>query len=181
MRRNYFCAGESSFSRRFQFPSSLLFSYTHLLINDSLFAFLCTELVADILKIGGLIDPLSNPGAATPAGLYDLYHARATTTANPYLLRQAACTSSLTTTSVVAPRAPYAPPIFDTSRFDVHIRRQAQIAIAMCSSTPLSSERVNTGLHVLNRGSGGGARPSATTLPVGLTLNSLDMSRGARR
>ena len=139
--------------------------------------FFCAELVADILRVGGLIDPSSNPGAATPAGLYDLYRTRATTTANPYLLRQANCTSTLTTSSVVSSRTPYSPPPIESgSRLDVHTRRHAAIAMQICA--PLNATgRLSSGLHVLNRGVGGGAKPSVPTLPIGLTLNSLDMRR----
>ena len=67
------------------------------------------ELVAAVLKEGGLLDPVSNPGAATPQGLHELYRGRATTTANPYLLRQANCQRTLTTNSVVQERH-YTPP-----------------------------------------------------------------------
>lgn len=166
-RQSYFCAGTT---------------LTHCLVlcvrastNPHL---LCTELVADILRVGGLIDPSSNPGAATPAGLYDLYKRRATTTANPYLLRQANCKSTLTTTSLVSSRATHAPET--ASRADCHIGRQAAIALQVCG-TMNTSERLSSGLHVLNRGVGGGARPSAPTLPMGLTLNSLDMRTVQRR
>jgi len=72
-------------------------------------SFFCAELVAAVLKEGGLLDPISNPGAATPQGLHELYRGRATTTANPYLLRQANCQRTLTTNSVVQERH-YTPP-----------------------------------------------------------------------
>ena len=72
-------------------------------------SFFCAELVAAVLKEGGLLDPISNPGAATPQGLHELYRGRATTTANPYLLRQANCHRTLTTNSVVQERH-YTPP-----------------------------------------------------------------------
>ena len=72
-------------------------------------SFFCAELVAAVLKEGGLLDPVSNPGAATPQGLHELYRGRATTTANPYLLRQANCQRTLTTHSVVQERH-YTPP-----------------------------------------------------------------------
>jgi hypothetical protein len=62
------------------------------------------ELVAAVLQHGGLIDKHSNPGAATPENLHQLYKSRATATANPYLLRQASVQQHLTTASVVAKR-----------------------------------------------------------------------------
>ena len=58
-------------------------------------SFFCAELVAAVLKEGGLLDSVSNPGAATPESLHALYKARATTTANPFLLRQANCQRNL--------------------------------------------------------------------------------------
>jgi hypothetical protein len=62
------------------------------------------ELVAAVLQHGGLIDKHSNPGAATPENLHQLYKSRATATANPYLLRHASVQQHLTTASVVAKR-----------------------------------------------------------------------------
>ena len=47
----------------------------------------CTELVAAILKEGGLMDQASNPGSATPETLYRIYKDRAAAAANPYVLR----------------------------------------------------------------------------------------------
>lgn len=72
-------------------------------------SYFCAEIVADVLKHGGLLDRCSNPGAATPEALHQLYKARAATTANPYLLRQANCQRRLTTESVVTQRV-YQPP-----------------------------------------------------------------------
>ena len=48
----------------------------------------CAELVASILKQGGLMSQDSNPGAATPYSLYKLYSKQAAATANPFTLRQ---------------------------------------------------------------------------------------------
>ena len=45
------------------------------------------ELVAAILKVGGLMDSTSNPGSATPETLFRTYKDRAAVTANPYVLR----------------------------------------------------------------------------------------------
>ena len=73
-------------------------------------SFFCA-LVAAVLKEGGLLDPVSNPGAATPEGLHALYKARATTTANPFLLRQANCQKNLTTNSIVQERVYVPPPL----------------------------------------------------------------------
>lgn len=48
----------------------------------------CAELVAAVLKKGGLMSASSNPGAATPQSLHKLYKNQAAVTANPYTLRQ---------------------------------------------------------------------------------------------
>ena len=47
----------------------------------------CAELVAAILQRGGLLSRDSNPGAATPYSLYNMYSKQAAATANPYTLR----------------------------------------------------------------------------------------------
>ena len=49
-------------------------------------SYFCAELVAAILREGGLLDRNSNPGAATPQSLYELYKGRAASTANPHTL-----------------------------------------------------------------------------------------------
>lgn len=48
----------------------------------------CAELVASILKVGGLLDGNCNPGAATPEMLHRIYSPRAAVAANPVLLRE---------------------------------------------------------------------------------------------
>lgn len=56
-------------------------------------SFFCAELVASILKKGGLMSVTSNPGAATPQSLHRLYKSQAAATANPYTLRTFASSS----------------------------------------------------------------------------------------
>ena len=51
-------------------------------------SFFCAELVAAILKVGGLLDANCNPGAATPEMLHRIYAPRAAVAANPCLLRE---------------------------------------------------------------------------------------------
>ena len=55
----------------------------------------CTELVAAILREGGLLEASSNPGSATPETLHKLYLSRAAVTANPYVLRDLNATTGL--------------------------------------------------------------------------------------
>jgi hypothetical protein len=144
-----------------------------------------------VLKEGGLLDPISNPGAATPQGLHELYRGRATTTANPYLLRQANCQRTLTTNSVVQERH-YTPPAlqqqqaparaggchaghgahavsatapFQPARSDI-----AQYAVGVWSAS--ASSRNYTALRVLNEGTMRSSAPAPQQL--GITLNSLN-------
>jgi len=50
-------------------------------------SYFCAELVASVLKEGGLMDKSSNPGSATPESLYRLYSKHAAATGNPFTLR----------------------------------------------------------------------------------------------
>jgi hypothetical protein len=49
--------------------------------------YFCAELVAATLKVGGVMSKDSNPAAATPQSLFQLYERHATTTGNPCVLR----------------------------------------------------------------------------------------------
>ena len=53
------------------------------------------ELVAAILREGGLMDRDSNPGSATPETLWRIYKNRAAVAANPFVLRDVQATSGL--------------------------------------------------------------------------------------
>jgi len=64
-------------------------------------SFFCAELVAAILKEGGLMEQSSNPGSATPELLHRLYKDRAAATANPYVLRDMQTKSNLSFHSTV--------------------------------------------------------------------------------
>ena len=48
----------------------------------------CAELVASVLKVGGLLDTNCNPGSATPEMLHRIYAARGAASANPCILRE---------------------------------------------------------------------------------------------
>ena len=73
-------------------------------------SFYCAELVAAILKQGGLLSLESNPGAATPHSLYKLYSKQAAATANPFVLRQAVGKISLNSVVSSRPRSVAAAP-----------------------------------------------------------------------
>ena len=51
-------------------------------------SFFCAELVASVLKVGGLLDANCNPGSATPEMLHRIYAARGAASANPCILRE---------------------------------------------------------------------------------------------
>ena len=164
-------------------------------------SFFCAELVAAVLKEGGLLDSVSNPGAATPESLHALYKARATTTANPFLLRQANCQRNLTTNSIVQERI-YTPPPLHHRTSAVQPQPQPQphaipptALYTACRAGPISSAASRgeyapfsgtvrasngrtTALRVLHEGS----RSAATCAPqqLGLTLNSLNFRSGGR-
>ena len=132
------------------------------------------ELVASVLRVGGLIDSRSNPGCATPESLHALYRHRASTTANPYLLRQVGVQKALTTTSVVQERV-YVPPQLNVSR---SLSARAASAPPSARSRELApmagTARGTTALRVLSAGVG---RSEAVAPPIGLTLNSLNFRR----
>ena len=56
-------------------------------------SFFCAELVAAILRQGGLMDSGSNPGAATPEMLHRIYAPRAAVAGNPCVLRDVQASS----------------------------------------------------------------------------------------
>jgi len=137
-------------------------------------SYFCAELVADVLKVGGLLDQVSNPGAATPEGLHALYKNRATTTANPYFLRQANCSRNLTTHSLTHQEIP---------RQQIAAHHAAQPVAPTNTSRPTafvqssvwSSTKKPTAIRVLNEGPAGSVQRGPPNL--GLTLNSLDFRR----
>lgn len=51
-------------------------------------SFFCAELVASVLKVGGLLDTNCNPGSATPEMLHRIYASRGAASANPCILRE---------------------------------------------------------------------------------------------
>jgi hypothetical protein len=53
-------------------------------------SFFCAELVAACLREGGLLSAHSNPGVATPAALYRLFHRAGAASGNPYVIRRVA-------------------------------------------------------------------------------------------
>ena len=140
-------------------------------------SFFCAELVAAVLKRGGLLDEISNPGAATPEGLHELYKQRATTTANPYLLRQANCRQNLTTSSVVQQRLYKPPPLPSPGAFARARSAPPQRWLPPqldCAAAPTSGR--SGALKVLSAGVSV-REPQHQAVPLGLTLHSLTFRR----
>ena len=81
-------------------------------------SFYCAELVAAVLKAGGMLSADSNPGSATPHSLYKLYSKQAAATANPYTLRQS---TTLSLNSVIGTRVATAMPV-SVSQHSQHIQ-----------------------------------------------------------
>jgi hypothetical protein len=129
-----------------------------------------------VLKAGGLLDSVSNPGAATPESLHELYKGRATTTANPYILRQANCQRQLTTNSIVQQKF-YTPPQLQTEV--QHQHRDVQRPIQAVAQHTAIQFAYNGGqksaLKVLSAGTN--RNPPDVPRQLGLTLNSLDFRR----
>jgi len=75
----------------------------------------CAELVASVLKVGGLLDVNCNPGSATPEMLHRIYAPRAAVSANPCLLREInnssnTCIGNLSLAERLAEREELIPP-----------------------------------------------------------------------
>ena len=85
---SFFCAGVPALHHPISRP---VFKKTRLVTSGVARA----ELVAAVLKEGGLLEASSNPGSATPETLHKLYQGRAAATANPYVLRDLNATVGL--------------------------------------------------------------------------------------
>jgi hypothetical protein len=117
-------------------------------------SFFCAELVAAVLKVGGLISTDSNPGAATPYSLYKTYSKSAAATANPFVLR---------TVNSLSDRQSLLPISMPRSGLPPHAR-PLPVAAKRRQSPPRAAFR-NLTL--------GGPRTTAVPGTVVLTLNSL--------
>ena len=137
-------------------------------------SFFCAELIAAVLKVGGMIDSASNPGCATPESLHALFKNRATVTGNPFLLRQATTARAITTSSVVQQRL-YEPPALTASR-GLSARAASAPPPSRCTEVAptAGSVRGTVGLRVLTPGV---AREPVLAPPIGLTLNSLNFRK----
>ena len=115
----------------------------------------------------------SNPGAATPESLHHLYARRGAVTANPFLLRNAQASQSLTTDSIrMAAESTCASA---QSRSALHAEHQAMLIQRAIEGA--SSARKIGNLHVV-AARREHARPSPEQSGDGqtrITLNSLDM------
>ena len=91
----------------------------------------CAELVAAVLKEGGLMDTRSNPGAATPELLHRMYRNRASVTANPYTLR------AIQTHTGMAPTTPTG------NGTNVHATIGTALASQNATAVPTNSQFMN--------------------------------------
>ena len=117
----------------------------------------CAELVAAVLKKGGLMDPVSNPGAATPESLHAIYARKAATTGNPTVLRDVTTLNTLK--GVVS--APFSQ------------ERELLIAKQHIASGPAHQQMIGNLRVVATRQSA--FVETSRVAPLALTLKSLDM------
>ena len=101
--KSFYCAGNKQPDPAYNIPNILPKSYSFFESEFIVRPPLLAELVAAVLKAGGLLSPDSNPGSATPHSLYRLYSKQAAATANPYTLRQPA---QLSLNSIVGQKVP---------------------------------------------------------------------------
>ena len=141
-------------------------------------SYFCAELVADVLREGGLLDRSSNPGAATPEGLHNLYKSRAAATANPYLLRQANCQRKLTTDSVVTPKI-YTPPQLAVQRHNNHPTHASATATAMAGSFSKQPLYPITTTYIHHGGGSNGCARAAPSNATHATFPAVTASRDA--
>ena len=121
----------------------------------------------------GIVVRLAPKGCATPEGLFSLFKNRATTTANPYVLRQAETARGLTTASVVQKRL-YQPPPLSKPK-STSARASSAPPMRSAELAPIAgSVRGTSGLRVLSPGT---AYEPLSAPPIGLTLHSLDFRR----
>lgn len=97
---SYFCAGAQKY---------LPLRRLHILTLP-IVLICCAELVAACLQSGGLLSASSNPGSATPSSLHKLYSKKATSTGNPFALRQLTASIPQSMHASYSARAPSAQP-----------------------------------------------------------------------
>ena len=134
----------------------------------------CAELVAACLQVGGLMSKDSNPGAATPKSLFNLYKSQGAVHANPYKLRQAA---SAITPRMIEPVKTSALAFGGThsNSFNFNISS---------NNDPHHNDNGRTppriAFRVLQAGPQQGVDYGRDETKLKITLNSLDMSRSRR-
>lgn len=164
-------------------------------------SFFCAELVAAILRQGGLMDSASNPGAATPEMLHRIYAPRAAVAGNPCVLRDVQKSSMHFHNTVGSPH--YA--LSDRAAEHERLLHQRAVATHATTTTPTSVAPVPAMMrapqHQQMSGRGRSssphrahfrdvsrnqyasscvARAPASQTGIQLTLNSLDFSKSRR-
>lgn len=158
-------------------------------------SFFCAELVAAILRQGGLMDESSNPGSATPDMLHKIYSSRAAVAANPCVLREVQA-SSMTFNSTLgmyagmSDRAAENEALLQSRALGTNAMA-SPLSIQLAQSRPLADGRrrapsptrghfKDIGRHQYHHPSGCVARAATSQPGVQLTLNSLDFSAASR-
>lgn len=132
--------------------------------------FLYAELIAAVLQRGGLMSQSSNPGAATPESLHQLYSKRGAVTANPFLLRSAQTAQALTIDSIrMAPSGSSGPQQSQAALCAEHQALMIQKAIEGAST----AKKIGNLRVVAARREA--APPPPAQGEMRITLNSLDM------
>lgn len=183
--QSFFCAGART-------PE-----WSHVALLSHLPRTVRAELVAAILKEGGLMDAYSNPGSATPEMLHRIYASRAAVAGNPCVLRDVQA-SSLHFNSTIGTSA-YPGMSERAAEYEHHLTQRAVLAHAAVAPPPIAPpSSLSTGRRRAasptrghfrdvgrNQYGGGGsgccvARAPPSQPGVQLTLNSLDFSSSAR-
>ena len=159
-------------------------------------SFFCAELVAAILRQGGLMDEYSNPGSATPDMLHKIYSSRAAVAANPCVLREVQASSmtfnsTLGMYSGMSDRAAENEALLQSRALGTSVvASPLSIQLAQHSrpiqdgrrraASPTRGHFKDIGRHKYHHPSGCVARAATSQAGIQLTLNSLDFSSASR-
>lgn len=142
-------------------------------------SFFCAELVAAILKEGGLMEQSSNPGSATPELLHRLYKDRAAATANPYLLRDFQTASSLSFHATIGNSHAAERESLLQTRAIAQPQQRAGLSIQQLGERRRADSPPRGHFRCVSNSNAVQFRDAVRTTKTGLTLtlNSLDMRR----
>jgi hypothetical protein len=137
-------------------------------------SFYCAELVAACLQQGGLMNPDSKPGAATPYSLYKMYKSQGAIMANPCTLRQQfGLPASRPHTAATAPLLANAHHAARAMQFDM----QSLVSQSRSSSSSGSRRRSDSPPRMQFKVIQARGVDPRSSGPVTLSLSSLSMNR----